>query len=264
MRLKILFILLLVTNLGFSQSYKDIISHLQEEDLLKLEEEGTLLNKKVTGVEGLELLPPDFSYRDEFITSFKKYDPKLSLEVLYLIDRPDMEGLDLSMYLQESILAASEQVGLEYFSFNRNKMYPLITDSYYIRKGNRKSRYSDPKIREYKESREYTLFQEDTTFGKNDYTIISRVNKDDGVIWNDMINDSSMRIFRIFKAIDPQGLKISYIIIPKDDKILLYALAQIQEPPKVKSILGKKVNISDSFRKRVDVIIKWFIEKIEE
>lgn len=261
---KIILISFMLLNTIYGQSYKDVITHLSNEDLDKLESEGYVLNKKVTGLDSMKLLPSDFSYRDEFIEIYLEYNPQLSLEILYLIDKPDMDDDKLPLYLQESILAVSEQVGLEYFSHNRNRMHPLIKESYYFKPGNRKSKYGDPKIVEYKEVRNYSLFQEDTTFGGNEYSVTSRLSSEDGVIWNDMINDSSMRVFYIFKAIDSKGLKISYIIIPFNDKILLYSLAQIQEPPKVKEILGRKVNIPDSFRKRVDVIIKWFIKKIEE
>lgn len=261
MRLYNLILLLLVTGLLFSDNYKYVIKHVPEDMLEELHSEGYVLNKGLESADDMKLLPSEFSYRDEFLQEYATYNPELSIEILYLIDKPEIEEGKLSLFLQENILAVSEQEGIEYFSHNRNKMYPLIKKSYYFNK-NRKNIVDDPKIDELMPIRSFELFQEDTTFGGNDYTLISKLSSKDGVIWNEMINESAMRVFFVFKAIDPRGLKVSYVIIPKEDKILLYALAQIQEPPKVKEILGRKVNIPDSFRKRVDRVIQWYIKRI--
>lgn len=258
---KILLLLLLLFTFLSIYSLDSILPDLTEAQLLKFREKGYLKESKVKYKDGFRLIPKDFSVKDKFISEVNSFDPELCVELLFEFDKPKLEGDDFTMFLQENMLAVSDQVGIEYFSDSRKKMHPLIKKSYMVESIKKKrNKMEDPVIDTIQSENNYTLFQEDTTFNGNFYSLKSRVK--DGVVWNQMDNLTKLSVFYLFKAIDTGALRVDYIIIPHGDKIIIYSVVQIQNPPKVTEILGRHVNIPDSVRKRIQAVIEWYIKRI--
>lgn len=244
----------------FGMDYNKYFSNFSQQNINELEEKGSVINSNVDYQEGFDLIPDNFTFKDEFLTSVAEYDPELCVELLFMFDKPDLEGEELTKMLQENILAVSEQVGIEYFSHNRNRMYPLIKKSYYVTDRKKKKKVDDPVINSLERLRDYVIFQEDTTFGGNYYSMKSLVQN--GVVWNQMINLTDLTVFFVFKALNRGALRVDYFIIPNEDKIFVYSVVQIQDPPHITEILGREVNIPGSVRKRIQAIIEWFIKRI--
>jgi len=252
--------LLLLLTLDIS-AFNSLMPDLTDAQKELFNKQSYLKESDVKYKDGFRLIPKDYPLKSEFLQEVNEYKPELCIELLFEFDKPNFEGEKLTKFLQENILAVSDQVGIEYFSFNRNKMYPLIEKSYMVESySNKKKKISDPVINEVQELRRYTLFQKDSTFGSNYYSLISRTKN--GIIWNQMDNITDLSVFKIFKALDEGSLRVDYMIIPNQDKLLLYSVVQIKDPPKVENVLGKKVNIPDSVRKRIQAIIEWYIKKI--
>ncbi len=208
----------------------------------------------------LTLLPKEADIEPFILNNINEYNPDLIIEIYYETKNIREVTDKLLMELQEAILAASDQKGIEYFSRRRNKMHKLIDDSYFIDDINSKKRVSDPEITKLEEERNFTLYQKDTTFGANYYNLNSRIVN--GVIWNQVDNLENLNVYLAFKAVNRNELRISYFIIPVEDKIKLYAMVQIKNPPKVTNILGYEVNILESITRRVKAVIDWYITKI--
>lgn len=257
------YIVLLLLSVYTVMASDNLFPLMGEKQLEKIQKDGYIVENKVNLDLGLKLLPQSFLLKEEFYTDIRSYNPDQVIEILYRVDRSLINReKDVTRYLQERLLAYSEQVGLEYYSFNRKKMHPLITDSYFIEGDILKKKYKteDPKINSLIPVRSYTIYQKDTTFGGNYYTLNSRIEED--VIWNQMVNISSLNVFKVFNALKEEELKVDYMIIPHENDLYIYSAVQMKNPPQVESILGKKINILDSVRKRVDVVIKWYIENI--
>lgn len=257
----ILILIVLINTALFSEDYLTLFPELSEEDVIELQDKNYLLNSDVNYKEGLKLIPSEFVFKRGFSKSVSQYNPDMCVEMLFVFDKPDVDDSQLTTFLQENMLAVSDQVGIEYFSHNRNKMHPLIKKSYHVNNSKEKKKLEDPRISEITSSRNYTVFQEDTTFGGNYYNVASYAVE--GEIWNQQDNINNLTVFFFFKALDKNSLRVSYIIKPVGEKVIMYSLVQIKEPPKQTEILGYKVNIADSTRKRIEAVIKWYIKRIK-
>lgn len=242
--------------IGFTliaDNWKELIPVFTEKDMARLEEKGYAERARVDYRDGLELLPKESGLEEDFYKELTEFNPELCVELLFVLDKPFVNG-DLMVYLMNEFRALSKQSGMEYFSYNRGKMYPLIEKSYYIDEDNDK--IADPVETELPKYQEHRYFQDDTTFGANKYSLITR--SSDKAVWFQMENLENLRVFKVFKAINKGEERISFIIQEAEDKILLYALAQIVEEPEVKQVLKWKVNIPGSFKRRMSTIVEWY------
>lgn len=242
----------------FSQNWIDVIPGLTEKDISLFESGKYAVRSIVDYKQGLELMPIGSVYNYEFLEDIKNYDPELCVELLFILDKPEVPEEEMIVYLLNNFRAFSEQEGLEYFSFNRDKMYPLIKKSYYVNSKNKK--IDDPIAISLPKYEEHRYFQNDTTFGSNYYSLITK--SSESSIWIQMENISALSVFGVFKAIEKGGERVNFIIQKVDDKIILYALAQIKEEPEVKKVLKWRVNIPGSFKRRMSTIVEWFDKRI--
>lgn len=261
MRKILLAILITFSITGFSQNWEDIIPNLVDKDWKEFDKDGYTDRNRADINKGLELFPMGNDFHDEFIKEMKELSPEIVTEVLFVLDKPDMEGEELLIHLLNNIRAFSEQEGLEYWSHNRNKMYPLIEESYFTDRIKGKE-LPDPVVTELPNRERSLYFQEDTTFGKNYYELITRVKGN--TIWLKMTNLEKMKVFGLFSAIGSKEQKSHIILYPYGDKVIVYCQAQIMNEPKVKKVLTYKVNVPGSFKRRTDTIIKWFDKRIKK
>lgn len=246
---------------GFSllaDNWIDLVPELTEKDLEYINSGKYTDRVNVDFKEGLELFPTGSSLSDNFISELIKYDPELCVEMLFIIDKPNVPENEMMLYILNNFRAFSDQAGLEYYSSNRKRMHPLIKKSYFV--NDKKKKMDDPLVSTLPEYEEHRYFQNDTTFGSNYYKLITRTSGNS--IWIQMENIDSLSVFGIFKAIEKGEERVNFLIQVADDKIILYALAQIKEEPKVKKVLKWNVNIPGSFKRRMSTIVEWFTKRI--
>lgn len=77
-----------------------------------------------------------------------------------------------------------------------------------------------------------------------------------------MENRDSLKIFKIIKAIGRGEERVDILLLKTDENIVVYILAQIKKEPKVKKVFIWDVNIPESVKKRLNVVIGWFKTKI--
>ncbi len=241
-----------------AENWIELVPGLTEKDLGYLNAGKYTDRAGVDYKEGLELFPIGSSLSNEIITDLKKYDPELCVELLFIIDKPNVPENEMMLYILNNFRAFSDQAGLEYYSSNRKKMYPLIKKSYYV--NDKKKKMDDPVATSLPSYEEHMYFQNDTTFSSNYYKLVTRTSVDS--IWIQMENIDPLSVFGLFKAIERGEERVNFLIQPADDKIILYALAQIKEAPKVKKVLKWKVNIPGSFKTRMRSIVTWFQKRI--
>ncbi|MGL1890205.1 MAG: hypothetical protein OCD02_01195 [Spirochaetaceae bacterium] len=258
---KIILITLTFITLNLAaDSWKTVIPGLTDTDIRRLEEGKYTDRLRVDYKNGFELLPVGMELTDDIINTIKQYDPELCVEMLFVFDKPNIPESDLMVTLLNNIRAFSKQEGLEYYSSNRKKMYPLIKKSYYLGE-NLKKKLPDPIATSLPLKEVMYYYQKDSTFGSNKYKLVTKTTSD--TIWLQMQNLTNMTVLSLFKAIEEEGQRANFIIYNYDDKLIFYALAEIKEEPEIKKVLGYKVNIPGSFKRRMDTIITWFIKGIK-
>ncbi|MGL1890207.1 MAG: hypothetical protein OCD02_01205 [Spirochaetaceae bacterium] len=255
--------LLLCINIG-ATDWQSLVPGASVSDVSTLESGEFVVKSGIDYSKGLSLLPIGIDISADFLADIKNYDPELCVEMLYLLDKPTKtfsSSDDYMLYLLNNLRAFSEQVGIEYFSNRKQAMSLLVEDSFFISDPNSKETISDPVNNSIIPVQEDFYYQKDTTFGANKYKLTT--NTTSKTIWLQMENLGKLKVYTFFKALDAGGQRVNFIVHPIGDKVLFYAIAQIKDEPKIKSILGYKVNIPYSFQRRMDSIAKWYIRRVK-
>lgn len=254
----ILFLCIISSNL-FSEAWEEVIPNLVEQDYREFEKRN-YTSRTLTGYNhNLELLPMGMDFEKALKEQLEEYNPELSVEMLFVLDKPDLDDDELMVYLLNNFRAFSEQEGLEYYSFNREKMYPLIKKSYYVNE--KKKRMDDPVVESLPNYEIHQYFQNDSTFSSNYYKLITQTTENN--IWIQMENINSLRVMGLVKALDEGEQRVNILLSVFEEKIVIYALAQIKEEPKVKQVLKWRVNVPGSFKRRMSTIVEWYRERIQ-
>lgn len=239
-----------------SEVWEESIPNLIEQDYREFEKRG-YTSRTLTGYNhNLELLPAGMDFEKSFKTQLKEYNPELSVEMLFVLDRPDVDNLML--YLLNNFRAFSEQEGLEYYSFNREKMAPLIDKCYFV--NDKKKRIEDPVVTSLPKYEIHQYFQKDSTFSSNYYNLVTQTTENN--IWIQMENIDSLRVMGLVKALDEGDQRVNILLTAVEDKVLIYSLAQIKNEPKIKQVLKWKVNVPGSFKRRMSTIVEWYRERL--
>ena len=195
-RKKILF--LFVVNIYvclFSDNIEDIIPSLSIQDISNLNNSGFTVRNRVNYKEGLRLLPNIGNLKQEFNTELNNFNPELCVEMLYVINKIDSNINSSLLKLLNDFRAFSKLSGVTYYSSNRKKVMPLIEESFFV--DNKKNKILDPVEFILPTYQEHILFQDDTTFNKNYYNIITRTNSN--TFWVLMENIETLKIFGFLK-----------------------------------------------------------------
>ncbi|MBN2618546.1 MAG: hypothetical protein JXR64_09590 [Spirochaetales bacterium] len=218
--------------------------------------EKTYILRERSDYRNLELLPAGLEFEDEFKADILQYAPEVCVEMLYILDLPKDNDI---LTLLNKLLEFSKQEGIEYFSNRRQAMHLLIEESYFVGPDG-KSKISDPVIKEIGPVKDMSYFQKDTTFESNYYKLKTVV--DSNSFWLQMENLNKLTVYKVFKALDKGGQRTNFIVHKGEDKLYVYALAQIKEEPKLKKILTYNVNIPYSFERRMNSIMLWYKDRL--
>lgn len=264
MKFKILILLLLLQGLLFSKDWQDYFNHLTEDDIEDILDGDDVDRPRVNYKDGLELMPIGTDFDDEFLNDLNKFDPELCVEMLFVLDLPELDDSiesddDLMMlHLLNNLRAFSKQKGIEYYSHNRGRMHPLFKESYFLF-NDKKNKANDPVAKKLPEYEKKYYYQKDTTFGGNVYSLITRSKKD--TIWLQMKNTKDWKVYGV-KVLNANDVITNFLLYRTEDKVLVYALAQIKKEPKIKRILMLKVNMPGSFKRRIRSMIEWYEKRI--
>ncbi len=219
------------------------------------------LEKKTLVTHGPEVvLLPEFSGRKVVLDSITENNPVTSIEMLYQLPLPPIAETetDLRLFIFNQLNKFSTMEGLEYYSSRKGGMVPYLAKSFVVSKKGSKKPLPDPLYEKLPESIRYVLYQKDTVFGSNWYNVDVRVFGD--ALWLKMTNVSAMK-FYIFPLLPPGGLTINMVIVPRKDKLLFYAVSQLQEEER-KTILGIGVYLPGAFDHRISAMEGWFARQV--
>jgi hypothetical protein len=243
----------------FGLSLADLLPNLSREETARLEEGKSLKNNSEQM--GLFIYMPSHELTEEVQNYFSGQNPEMFLEAVYLLPSPPRQE-NLLLHLFNNMRAISDQEGLQYRSYNRgNRMFPLIEESwFYDDPAHPGIPSEDPVVTVIPELETLYAYQEDTTFGKNEYLYRYRASSD--AFSCTIRNLTPLKVKGLITAAEEEELYLFYLVIPVNEGIFCYTIAFIQQPPRVRRVLGMEVNIVGSFYKRIDVIIKWFKNRI--
>jgi uncharacterized protein DUF6675 len=213
--------------------------------------------EKSTSKDTTLVLLPDFDERNELIQSVQLNSPEMSLEMLYEMPLPDINGEELFLFLFNRLNSFSSMKGIKYYSANKDRMTLYLEDCFLVLKKGKKTPLENPVYSELPEEINFVIYQKDTTFGSNWYNVTTKVSED--VIWLSMTNISTMK-YLFFPIMGKGDIKIDIIIVPEENSIKLYTLSQLKKA--VSKVLGKKIYLPGVFDHRVSAIQGWFAQQI--
>lgn len=226
------------------------------EDLYKqLEQEGEI-TKTFKGADQLSLLP-DINISREIRADINALDPKIGVEILYIMDLPGhiktMSSLEKDLHLYNTMRKISRMQGIEYYSRSREKMRLLFEKSYLVEKLKSKTALPDSLVENIPEQDRLVCFQKDLSFGTNFYQLDYSYSP--GTITLRYMNLDSM-YYSIIKAVSPGNLNIYLVVLYTEEKLIIYGLSAAD----VFSLFGFKKKAEGSFYERLKAIRNWFID----
>ncbi|QEN05668.1 hypothetical protein EW093_13425 [Thiospirochaeta perfilievii] len=247
---------LILSLIVFCISFNLFSVDLTSSDISRIES-GSYALRERSNLNSLELLP-ESDLKKDFIENLKQYNPEICMEMLYIIDKSSVENSD-TVSLLNSLIAFSDQVGVEYFSNRRQAMHPLIDESYFVAKDG-KTPVADPVFSTVGQIKNRVYYQKDTTFDGNYYNLQTKITQN--TVWLQTENLEKLKVYKIFKALDKGGVRTNILVTTNNDKLYLYILAAIKEEPKLKKILTYEVNIPYSFERRMNSIALWYLDRL--
>ena len=231
-----------------SRKAKDIINPKYYSKLIK---DGTLVATSFEGNGNLELIPQTenaSTIRKNLITKQKK-DFYFTYEGLYYI--PKEITVQKASELARSI---SKLQGITYYSNTKKKNTVLYKNAYTIADANSKTPIDDQTTGNANGKTIYCLL-DDNSFGETRYKLT--FNQSETELLTSFLTMDDMGLGPI-RAIMPQNLSISLLVIPCEDGIIVYLCADLDS----KNLPGVKAKITESITARMEAISKWFISLI--
>ena len=179
--------------------------------------------------------------------------PNLIAEAYYILpkdERITIEGI--------SVLARSFSTmeGIEYYS-NTNKKYKVLyPECYTVGGADGKKKIADMTTGT-ADGKTLYILQKDNSFGKSVYEINYKQNDEE--LYFTSVNLDSLW-YGIIKAVNPKGLKLTFLIHNAEDKLEFYVLAEGD----IASIPFVDDFVKDSFVSRLDAVYNWFRKSYEE
>ncbi len=255
--------LLFFTGIVFATEAESYLEHLTDEQLASLLNGEQLRSGSETGNE-LQLLIPG-SLTDHHLVISDESESLFSIECLSLIPYPlgfeatAAEGMMLSLF--NTLRSVSTQEGIMYISHRRGDIpAKLISTSYVVSEVGNNTREDDPIVSELPTEDHMIVYQDDTSFRGNFYEYTYWTNSSEIAVR--IINRSDMKVFGLFPAVRSDLMSIYVQILPVDEGLLIYSLAIAADLPREISILGYKVNLTNSFTQRLIAVQKWFIDQL--
>ncbi len=239
------------------------LEHLTEGEIVQLLDGERLRSGSEVNRE-LQLLLPG-SLTDHHLVIADAGKELFLIEALSLLSYPS--GLKITTHekvmlsLFNTLRSVSTQEGIEYISHRRGDVpAQLISRSYIVSEVGSREPLDDPVSKVLPEEETLIVYQDDTSFRGNYYEYTYWTN--DSEIAVRITNRSKMKVFGLFKAIEADEMSIYVQIRPVDEGLLIYSLAVSSDLPAEISILGYKVNLSDSFTERLIAVENWFVDRL--
>lgn len=215
-------------------------------------------SKEKSSVDGAGItLLPDFDQKEDVLIDLLANDPAMSIELLYSMPLPETGGKEIIPFLFDRLQSISTMEGLEYYSANRDAMTVYLEKCYLVERPGRKGAVDDPEFSHVPDLWEAIVYQRDNTFGNNWYSL-EMTNTEESIRMK-LTNAQDMRYF-IFSILNPGGVVIELILIPREDSLQFYAVSQLEI--KSREVFGKKIHLPGVFDHRVSAYQSWIAKRI--
>ncbi|WP_028974016.1 DUF6675 family protein [Spirochaeta cellobiosiphila] len=186
------------------------------------------------------------------ITFPSDFDPSLTIEGLYRLDKPTgLTDKEVLLKIYNVLNKVSTLKGIEYYSASRGHMRTLFVESARIENLNAKETLKDLQFDTLPDHQSLYVAQEDKTFGKHRSQIIYTVENNSIIM--EIKNKTPMKVAFI-TLLKPDNFIIRLQVSVEEDHVLLYG---VMSADTVK-LFGLAKSKEDSFYYRLIAINDWF------
>lgn len=197
------------------------------------------------------------AFGPEILGDILAIDPKIGVEVLFLVDAPaGVTGIDAELLATMQAITTME--GIEYYSASRDRMRTLFYESYVVSDAEGNDRRPDPRPTELTETDQIYIYQHDSSFGRNVLELTYTVSGD--AIRLRMRNLTRMLYRGIIPAVGPEELGLNLVVYPLGDKVLFYGNSAANPI----SLLGMEARVQRSFYNRLVALYEWFLSQTSD
>ncbi len=235
-----------------------IISGLSEEAAAVLQMEGQVYRFDEEG-HGLLYLP-DTILSSRIKSLHSELSPEITVEALFRVPYPeDMEpGRETLRELYNLSRKVSTFEGVQYYSATRKKYDTLFKKAYRINSPDSRIRVENPAPVSVPFDDSVYLFMQENSMGKSTYRLDYHPAGDELMIT--LTNEENLGI--LFKVVYAREMKVSLIVIPCSDCILIYgycgAVLQNDE------LVNVFIDPYDAFYRRMSAMETWFYNNLHE
>lgn len=254
---------MIINFLSFLAAQKDItIEPILSQNVFSQLKENGVISHTFNNEKDVRLtLTPDTPLAKEAVHAWSSENsdkPAFLAENLYLLKKATLianssskENIDTSLSAVSRIIRSiSKMQGMQYYSNGDKKWETLYHQSYLVDSLENKKRIDD-KTEGSSNGMQLYCLQEDNSFGTCIYRLNYRETEQEVSV--SFTNAESLKYGPI-KAVKPNNLKISLVVIESGDYYLVYMLVQA----KYISFPLLEGRLNRSFNARIDAIYKWF------
>ncbi len=235
-----------------------IIYGLPEDAASVLEREGQVYRFDEEG-DGLLYLP-DSVLSSRIKSLHSELAPEITVEAFFKVQYPAemTPGRDTSRELYNLSRKVSTFEGVQYYSATRKKYDTLFKKAYRISSPDSRTRIEDPEPVAVPFDDSVYLFMQENSMGKSTYRLDYQPAGDELMIT--LTNEENLGI--LFKVVYALEMKVSLIVIPCSDCILIYGYcgAVLQNDELVKVFIDPY----DAFYRRMSAMETWFYNNLHE
>ncbi len=192
----------------------------------------------------------------EFFSEHQLNEANMSFEVYYALDKPlhiyDYSPEEIAEKIWERITDVPSLAGIEYYSERRKKMRTFYSKSDVLKTIiNKNISETEP----FPRILEQEVYQEDGSFGKNQYTYSWYSN---GHFWALASLNTTTLKYGPLPVAKPENVLNIIGVFEAEDEFLLYLYTQINSQASLPSFLKDRILIS--FTNRTDALKSWFVQ----
>jgi hypothetical protein len=235
---------------------RELVSHLSRDDYRSLRQDGNL--KHFFSDEIDLAIAPDVPGIERTRAALEEMEPKLGVEALFLLRQRiagDSEA-ERELALYNIFRSVSTMEGIEYYSASRERMRIFYKESYAVSDPDSREPLADPTVTEIPETDRIYVFQEDSSFGRNVYTV-EYARRDEAYLMS-MTNLTRM-YYGILPVVAPENLEIHLTVVETEEGYLFYGACGVS----VISLFGMQDRAKDSFYNRIEALYRWFRSRVE-
>ncbi|WP_041623183.1 DUF6675 family protein [Spirochaeta thermophila] len=187
-------------------------------------------------------------------TDLEDLSPTIGVESLFRLPMPSSlrEGSDPILDLYNILHRVSTMKGIQYYSASRGRMRTMFHDAYRIASPEAREPVPDLTFTELPhEPVSITIFQDDSSFGKNLYRITYRV--EGSFILLSMENLDTLAYMGLIPLVSPGGLRTHLVIVPRGEELMFYGICGVRTI----RFFGMEKRYA-SFYNRIVALKNWF------